>query len=161
VDAAPVSIAGDYALTLTVDPACPSLPDDVRTRTYAATISPATWGNTPANSVFWATVSGGSFLQYYNWFQVGVAGADIGIELRGDGPSVIEDMGTHRYIAFEGRADVRVATSVVSTITAPFDGSIDYCELKSDIGSYYNCGAGATANVQCTSKNHLLTLTRR
>jgi hypothetical protein len=168
VEAAPVSIAGDYTLTLTADPACRALPDDVRTRTYAATISPATSGNTPANSVFWATVSGGSFLQYFNWFQVGVAGADVGIELRGEGPSIIEDMGTvikdmgtHRYVAFEGRADVRVATSLVSTITAPFDGSIDYCELKSDIGSYYNCSAGATANVPCTSKNHLLTLTRR
>ena len=160
VEAAPVSIAGDYTLTLTADPACLSLPADVRTRTYAATISPATSGNTPANSVFWATVSGGSFLQDDNWFQVGVAGADIGIELRGEGPSVVEDMGTHRYVAFEGRADVRVATSVVSTITAPFDGSIDYCELKSDIGSYYNC-VEATANVPCTSKSHLLTLTRR
>ena len=161
VAAEPVSIAGDYTLTLTADPACPSLPDDVRTRTYTATIVPAPWPNTPANSVLMATVSGGAFLPYYNWFVVGVAGGDVGIELRGDGPSIIEDLGAHRYVAFDGRADVRVAASVVSTITAPFDGSIDYCELKSDIGPYYNCGSGATANVQCTSKNHLLTLTRR
>ena len=37
----PTNIAGDYTLTFIADAACASLPNEMRTRTYAANISPA------------------------------------------------------------------------------------------------------------------------
>jgi hypothetical protein len=38
--ASPVNIEGDYTLTLAADAACDALPNDLRTRTYAATVRP-------------------------------------------------------------------------------------------------------------------------
>ena len=83
--APPVSIAGDYTLTFMADLACAGLPDEVRTRTYSATIAPVSGPYAPANTVFRVTVSGGSFLQGYDGFPIGVAGNDVAIELRGEG----------------------------------------------------------------------------
>ena len=160
VAAAPVGIAGDYTLTLTADTKCTDLPDDVRSRTFATTILPTAIRNGPADSVLRGTVSGDSFLPYLNGFEVGVAGNDVGFEFRGEGPSLVEKLGANRYVAFEGRADTQVAATGVSTITAALDGAIVYCELKGDMGAYYNC-AGAIAVTGCSSTNHQLTLTRR
>lgn len=161
VAASPVSLAGDYTLTFMADPACAGLPDDVRTRTYAATIAPVLDSHVPVNTVLRAAVSGGSFLPYYDFFSIGIAGNDVAMEVRGEGPSLVEHVAGNRYLAFDGRAEASVGTAPVSTIAASFDGSIDYCELASDMGAFYNCGVGAIANVQCTSKNHRLILTRR
>jgi hypothetical protein len=72
----------------------------------------------------------------------------------------VEKLGANRYIAFEGRPDTQVGTAGVSTVTALFDGTIEYCELKGDMGAYYNC-AGAIAVTRCVSTNYRLTLTRQ
>ena len=49
---APVALAGDYTLTFIAESACANLPDELRTRTYAATIAPAdlNWPSFPAQS---------------------------------------------------------------------------------------------------------------
>jgi hypothetical protein len=160
VAAVPVSVAGDYTLTLAADAACTDLPGDVRSRTFETTIVPTAIRNGPADSVLRGTVSGDSFLPYLNGFDVGVAGNDVGFEFRGEGPSLVEKLGANRYIAFEGRADTQVGAAGVSTITATFNGAIEYCELKGDMGAYYIC-AQTIAFTRCVSTNHHLVLTRR
>src|SRR5260221_6616212 len=101
-------------------PACAGLPDDVRTRTYAATITPVLDSHVPVNTVLQVAVSGGSFLQYYDFFSIGVAGNDVAMELRGEGPSLVERVAANRYVAFDGRADASVGTAAVSTVAAAF-----------------------------------------
>jgi hypothetical protein len=47
-------------------------------------------------------------------------------------------------------------------LSAPFEGVIEYCELKSSIGQYYDCSdALAEVRALCTSGNSSLTLTRQ
>jgi hypothetical protein len=48
----PVAIAGSYTLTITADSACTTLPDDVRARTYRATVIAATNTTAPAGTYF-------------------------------------------------------------------------------------------------------------
>jgi hypothetical protein len=68
----------------------------------------------------------------------------------------------NRYVAFYGEADVTVGSGGLSTIAAPFKGTIEYCELKPPAGPYYDCSpAMAAVREECTSNNSRLTLTRR
>ena len=46
----------------------------------------------------------------------------------------MEQVGPNRYIAFMGEAGLSVGSAGTSTISAPFKGTIEYCELKSAIG---------------------------
>jgi hypothetical protein len=49
-----------------------------------------------------------------------------------------------------------------STISMSLDGSVDYCALRSEMGSPYECRPEqAIASTFCVSKNHQLLLTRR
>jgi hypothetical protein len=154
----PVGVAGNYTLTISADPACTALPDEVRTRTYVATV---TAGSTrgPANTFFNGTLTGGQF--YSNIFWVGVFGDYVTISTAGEGPSIVERVGPNRYVAFYGEAGA-VARSGTSTVSASYKGSIEYCELKSAIVQSYDCApALAAVHAECSSNNGLLTLTRR
>jgi hypothetical protein len=158
--APPASIAGDYNLTFVADPACAAaLPVELRTRTYAATISPGQSANVPVNTGFWIAVSGASFDSYYNWFSVGVAGDYLAFWLRDE--HLVELLAADRYLELSGVATASVGTSGVSTISASFDGVFGHCERKS-IDSVNRCNSGqAVLLSQCESKNHQLILTRR
>jgi hypothetical protein len=65
----------------------------------------------------------------------------------------------------DGLAGASVGTPLGLTISARFDGVIDYCVLKTESGaSYSGCFPipdQAVTHAQCISKNHRLTLTRR
>lgn len=160
--APPVEIAGEYSLTFVADSACTSIPGELQTRSYNATITPTADSRYPANTSFRVTISGGQFLKGYEGFPIGIAGDLVAFELRGDGPYLVEEVAPNTYIGFDGRAEASVGTSRVSTISASFQGSVDYCALKSPMGQYYECRAGlATARAECESKSHQLILTRR
>ena len=160
--APPVQVAGDYTLTITADSACAGLPDDVRTRTYAATVRPGTNASAPPNTYFDGAVSGAQFAPFANIFWVGVAGDYVAVSTEGEGPTIVEQVGPNRYVAYLGSAGASVGNPAVSTLTAPFNGVIEYCELKSAIGTFYDCSpALAAVREQCTSKNNQLILTRR
>ena len=62
--APPVNMAGDYTLTFIADSACTTLPNEVRTRTYAATI-PLASNAIPANAYLDVTVTGATFFKDY------------------------------------------------------------------------------------------------
>lgn len=166
----PVNIAGDWRLTVVADSACTDLPTELRTRTYAVTIVP-TGAETPAHR-FTLVARGAPLLDGYNGFSIGVAGDYLGFFLYGGhNPALTEQVGPNRYVSVSGVAAASVGTSGVSSISTLLDGWIEYCEVKSPMGSPYNCGTSnitgepipgaAITRVNCESRHHRLTLTRQ
>ena len=158
----PVAVAGSYTLSITADSACGSLPDDVRTRSYPATIAAVATTTVPANTRFTGTVTAGHFVPYASLFFVGVFGNDLTISTEGEGPSIVEEVGPNRYVAFSGEARTTVGSDGLTAISVPFTGTIEYCELAGPIGPYYDCtGSRAAVRHECQSSRHQLTLARR
>jgi hypothetical protein len=135
VTAPPVNMAGDYTLTFIADRACVGLPDDVRTRTYAATITP--WSSTSFN----VALSGASFLPSHDSFPIGVAGDYLTFWFAD--PAIAEQIAANTQIELYGSAGASVGPSGVSTIAVSWDGEFEYSQTE------------------CESKNHQLILTRR
>ena len=153
--APPVNIAGDYTLTFIADSACAAaLPEELRTRNYAATITPGA-----INTGYKIDVSGALFHSPYNWFSVGVAGDYLGFWLADE--HLVEVLAENTYLELSGEAAASVGTSGVSTISASFDGVFKYCVVKSAVGSIRDCSPNPVAYAQCASPNHQLILTRR
>jgi len=161
--AAPVNVAGDYTLTFTADSACADqLPAEVRTRTYAATITPLSSATQPANTLFMATLSGADLDTYYRMIAISVAGDYVDFDLSDN--VILEEVAPETYLMIGGIGAADGATSGASTISATFHGLMDYCVTteERDAGSVYTCvQSRAIAHAQCSSKNHRLTLTRR
>lgn len=161
----PVAIAGRYTLTFIADSACTNLPDELRTRSYVATIAPADlgWPGFPPRSdtSFKVTPKGASFPAGLNGFYLNVAGNNINVSL-GDhtDPGITERVAADTYFAFGGWALASVATPV-STISTAFEGWIDNC-VNPDMGDRYDCTPGpAVTRARCESRNHQMILTRR
>lgn len=168
----PVNIAGDYTLTFLADSACADLPAEARARTYSATITMDAKPNTPVNTSFNVAVSGAQFLRGFNSFGIGVAGDYLGFSLHGGhDPPLVEQFAPDAYLAFSGNAAASVGASGTATFSAPFQGWIDYCEMKSPMGATYNCATSpftgestpglAVVRAHCQSDNHRLILWRR
>jgi hypothetical protein len=160
--APPVAAEGNYTLTIAVDSACAGFPDEVRVRSYQAQLTKRTGATIPANTLFGGSVSGAQFAPYSNIFFVGVAGDYVAVSTEGEGPSIVEQLGPKTYTAYLGEAGASVPAGSQTMISAPFKGAIEYCELNSAIGQYYDCSDSlAAVKVQCTSANSRLTLTPR
>ena len=154
--APPVNMAGDYIVTFMADSACTTLPNEVRTRTYAATI-PLAPNSVPANAYVSVPLSGASFYKYFNDLSMGVAGDYVGFWLE----VLVEQIAPNTFLSFGGLAYASIGTSDRSTIAFPFDGEILYCVTKPE-GRFEDCFQGVVAvRTPCTSKNHQLILTRR
>jgi hypothetical protein len=169
--APPVDLTGAYSLTFIADGTCVDLPSEMRERTYGATITVDSKPNTPASTAFKVAVSGAPFLGSLSGFGIGVAGEHVGFWLHGGhDPALVERVAEGAYLAFSGVASASVTAST-ATITTPFDGWIEYCVMKSEMGQPYNCGTSnwtgepipgqALTRAHCESKNHRLILTRR
>jgi len=167
----PVNLAGDYTVTFTADNACTEVPPELRTRTYLAAVTPSSEPNVPAGTSFTATARNASFLGNLNSFLIGVSGDYVDVWLHGGhDPALVEQLGPSTYLAISGNAAASVATSSASTVTAQFDGWIEYCVMPAPMGPIYNCGTSNTTGeptgaaitrAHCESPNHRLTLTRR
>jgi hypothetical protein len=156
----PVSVAGDYTLTFAADSTCTDLPNEVRTRTYPATLTVASPPSIPANAWITVTLSGVSFLSHYDTFLIGIAGDYLAFNLEeSEGPYLVEELAPNTYVAIGGLASATVGPGA-STISTSFEGSIEYCQQSSPMVSFYRC-APAGARARCASNNHRLTLTRR
>ena len=161
----PVNLSGDYTLTLTADPACATLPEELRTRTYDTTIRPdigaqAVPPSTPTS--FSVIPKGPTFADHIGFFYVNVAGSFVNLSL-GDhtDPGIAERVAPNTYYAFGGSAKLTV-TAPVTTISTPFEGWIDHCALSTPMGPRYRCSREiATTYTRCDSRNHHMTLTRR
>jgi hypothetical protein len=162
VDAPPVQIAGDYSLTFVADSACAGgLPKDVPALTYDATIArqPAVAGK--LDTQYTLRVHGSNAFVVDN-FAVGVAGDAVTLNLyNGEDAGIVERVPPAYYLALSGQAQA-VTTSSPATISAAFDGTIDYCGVSLAASPYDECYFPKTsAHQECTSKNHRLMLTRR
>jgi hypothetical protein len=155
------NVSGQYAVTLTADTACTSVPAEVRQRTYATTIAPENGTNS-----FFARLSGGRFFSYpgcperlpdsctVNWLRIGTAADDVGGSMM-----AIEQLSDTEYLIITGGIE---GSSSPAGITASLNGSLMYCSghpYQIDIGEWV-CPAGG-ASAQCDSANHRLVLTRR
>lgn len=159
-EAASVDLAGAYSLTFVADPACTTLPEEFRQRTYPATIRPT---GPDIAAQFKVSVDGGSFLSGYDSFDVGVAGDAFAAWL-GDfhgSPGVAERVAATTVLSFEGSAQAS-GVADAATVVATLDGTIGYCELRGEPASRYStCLPGqSAANVLCTSTKHQLILER-
>jgi hypothetical protein len=143
---------GNYTLTWIADSACTDLPEDVRTRTYAATITAGT-GTIPG---YFVNASG-----LVSGFGISIAGNYLQIEID---EGLREEIPPGTSIAFYGFAGVTVETSPVSTLSFfPVNGAVDYCVLKSKTSSSYECGPPdqVLTHSRCRSMNLRMILTRR
>ena len=156
-------------LTVAADSACADLPNEARTRTYGATLTPNSFY--PANTYLDVWVSGPSFLEDFNSaerFVITVAGDYVAFGLgAGNGyPAFVEQLSATTYVAIGGAGSTSVAASA-SSITVPFSGYIDYCVVISATeppvnGHLYDCRADrAIAHARCESNNHRMIWDRR
>ena len=72
-------------LTVEADPACTALPDEVRTRTYPATVTAAHFSGAQANTTFYATLSGASLDSYFHFVLIEVAGDLVTFDMSDNG----------------------------------------------------------------------------
>jgi hypothetical protein len=157
--AAPVRIADDYTLTIAAGSGCSTLPEEVRTRSYPVHVVQDRGGR--PDTAFTGTVGAGQFAPFANIVWIRVAGNYVTVSTDGEGPSIVEQVGPNRYLAYAATAAATVSGSEVSNISAAFVGTIEYCELKAPVGQYYECRPElATIRERCTSADNQLTLSR-
>ena len=153
---------GNYTITLIGDrltatdgaAACQGFPEELLTRSYPATVSAV------QPSMFGVEVSG----QFPFGFGLGIAGNVIGFTI--DGPVFSESLPGFVYLAIAGTAPAEaLPTATGSTLTIPFQGSFEYCQLRSAMSPFRNCfttpPAERIAYNQCFSSKDLMVLAKQ
>jgi hypothetical protein len=137
---------GNYTFTFVADSSCTDLPDNVRTRTYAANIAPGQQSGFPADTQYYVSVAGTT-----SWccsgsggFGIGVAGNYVGIT-DDTAPEMTEQLPGSGYLELNGWGGTSVETPTVSMLS--FMGDLKYCAMG---GSCVFC-----------AQNSRITLTRR
>jgi hypothetical protein len=161
----PAQLAGDYTLTFIADPACANLPEAARTKTYQATVAAARIypPGSPASSItsYEVSIKGCVFSDTFTYLALNDAGHFVNISI-GDhsDPGVAERVDPNTYFTVGGWTTVAVA-SPVTTISAPFQGWIEQCELHAAVGDRYECGpAQAASAARCDAKAHEIVFRR-
>lgn len=168
-----VDLSGNYAFTISADPSCTDLPPAARTRSYQATMylfygSPDQYYQVQLAGADFQGNSSGPF----NWFFASVSGdwrtnaVTLSMEILP--PEVIERIPPNSYVSYGGVAAGPVPSNL-STIATTFDGSIEFCSLKSPMRPDYDCTqekADPTPSQpvsygRCESKQHRIVLERR
>ncbi len=105
--AAPANIAGQYALTLIADSSCTGIPDEWRTRSYSATVTPQPDPALRPNTLFTLTAGGAALAPSHDAFQIGVSGDEAGFEIyQGEEFGLVEQVAPRTFLAFGGSAFV-------------------------------------------------------
>jgi hypothetical protein len=153
--APPVNVAGDYTLTFIANSACATIPSELRTRTYAATIAPSNDDpRIPAGTSFWANIHGVVAVPGRERLPVGVAGNVVAVLLGEDGwPYFAEQLSPTTYYAPDGLVVFEGAASPVDPLAADFYGWIAYGS-----GSVINSPAALAV---CGPMNHRLVMARQ
>jgi hypothetical protein len=157
--AAPAKIEpGAYTLTVIAASTCTGIPDELRTRTYSATIGPS---RDRPNTLYLVDVTGPTVAPF--GFGIGVAGNDLAWTI--DGPAFVEHIPPFTYLEIAGSGSTSLDASLTSTIAFPFSGSFEYCVLRSEMGRTNNCyttpADQKVADAQCVSQGDRMVLTRR
>lgn len=145
-----IKLAGNYTLTFVADSTCAGIPSAWRTRTYAATIAPASDSVSPAGTFFEATMPGVPYWTDRNSIPIRVSGDFVWFILGEDGsPYFVEEVAPGAYIHFDGGLRFSVGAATVSSISTSLNGWADYW------------GPAVANPVHCVSANHQMTLTKR
>jgi Carboxypeptidase regulatory-like domain len=159
--AAHADLSGRYELTFTAADSCAGLPEELRRRTYDATLTPYEDPHGPG-SRYTVAVSAPA-IDRFNTFLIGVAGDYLSFwlgDLHGS-PGIAEQLGENTFMGIGGMAQASIGTSNVSHISATFDGVIDACELGTP-SERLSCQFEATLmKGRCEAHLHRITLTRR
>src|SRR5262249_32644387 len=142
-------------LTVDADPACTDLPTDLRTRTFRATVTAASFPSLPANTAFYAMLSGASLDSYSHFVFIHVDSDRVSFDLSDNG--IEDEVAPETYYYVGGFGSVRTQPGATA-ISGPFSGVVDYCVLKSDPGTTYPCSDQAITRVRCSSANHRMSL---
>jgi hypothetical protein len=141
-----VNMEGEY--TVTFNTLCASLPNEVRTRTYEATIV-----SVPSQSGVNIPLRGGTFVKGWDSLPMGVASDYVAFWIE----ILVEQITPSSYLTFNAVAAANVGTAVQSTFTFPLDGSIDYCVTNRETGTYEDCHKDqSVTHVRCTSGQLIL-----
>ena len=150
--------AGSYDLTFTADPVCTQLPDDVRTRTYAAAVEA---GSNDFAGAYRVVVPGLLFLQ--DTFLIGVSGSYLATQ-DGGAPTLYENVAQDRYLGIDfliGTTDVRTGNG---SVEIPLPGMFEYCSVLPGTTPRF-CDFFPSARVvayeRCNAPNHRMLLTRK
>ena len=114
-----VNPAGAYNLTVERRGRCGGFPEELRTRSYAVTLTPSA---ERATTAFALAFTAAPFVENYRIALVGVAGNDVASWL-GDGhgtPGLVERLTPNTFLAFEG-----LATATVGVDPAIIPGSLE------------------------------------
>jgi hypothetical protein len=150
---------GDYSLTFIADDACARLPAELRTRSYAATITPS--------SIFPAAYDGRvpGMLYEHGWFAIGISGNFLGTE-DDSYPTLFEPLPQSAYLGIDFLIQNAVfETSRESIISVRFPGSFEYCALKTGTIDIRFCefvpADNLVAHERCSAEHHQMILVRR
>jgi hypothetical protein len=165
-----IDLAGQYDLTFIAAESCTGLPEELRSRTYVASVA----RDESSRWRYLVSVSGASVLHGYSWegITVGTTVDHATITLgngHGD-PGLLEQVDGNGYLSFDGSASMAVDSTPPTSLSGAFDGFIDHCVLPPGSASpvttgRYICGTGSASvsgtRRSCFAANHRLILTRR
>lgn len=152
-----VDLRGDYDLTFEVGNGCEQVPNELRRRTFEATISyHSFYGST---DVFLAELSGATFHdQRPVWIEAmhRESGSSVWLNLVDTVILEVPERDTYFMVA-GGNGVASVEPTELSTISTTFTGYFNYCV----VGPQNQCSSDAMVRNMCESKNSRWTLTRR
>ena len=154
----PVDLRGSYTLTFEVGNACEQVPNELRRRTFEATIAYLGYFY-ESTDVFLAGLSGATFHdQQPIWVEVThrASGSSVWLNLVDTVILEAPERGTYFMIA-GGDGVASVEPTELSTISTPFTGYFNYCV----VGPQNQCSSDAMQRSLCKSENSRWTLTRR
>ena len=135
--------APKYTLTLTADPACDTLPPDIRSRSYSAVLQADDGSNRPftmplgdadfypTQRIIWGSSEAELKIYVSSW-----EAAERWLE---DDP-IVESLGGSRYLAVMGTVVTKVQAPAQS-LTATLEGTFSYCSKGAPNTTFFECAA--------------------
>ena len=160
-DSPAIDLAGEYTLTITAGPSCGEIPNESRSRSHQATLSPRVRPGTADVLGYEVRLSTSTLPEFTRQFIVGVAGDVVRFGLargEGDEPGLIERIGENRYVTYLGSA-AGTATTRPASFTLPFDGVVSDVTLPTPLTS--TAIGTAVSQSSCTASDHRFAFVRR
>jgi hypothetical protein len=155
-----VDLTGSYTLTFEAGTSCEQLPEELRTRTYLASISYAGPAQNRTGDYFYADLSGASFQGEYSRLVIHVVDNAVRFDLSDN--IVAEKPASDTYLMIAGDDDATsVDPSDFSTTSSSFNGFFEYCVTTSPFRPGSHCPIDTVATAVCQAEDSRWTLTRR
>ncbi|HKW00122.1 MAG TPA: carboxypeptidase-like regulatory domain-containing protein [Vicinamibacterales bacterium] len=149
---------GDYTLTFVADDACTGIPGELRTRTYAATVTKSS--GFPGG----LDVRVAGMLYEHGWFVIGISGNYLATE-DDSYPTIFEPLPQSTYLGIDFAIQTTLSGATGSGISIQFPGTFEYCALRSGSLDIRFCefvpAANLVAHDRCFADHHRLVLERR